>query len=165
MNFFIIGLPRSRTAWLANFLTYGQLCYHEGLNGCNSLKEYREKLGENNGDSSTGLMLLDMNKEFPDSPKVIIESDPQRAVEWAQHSFGYSDPSHVLLLQERMDYIEGLRVKYEDIDDRLEEIWGHLIGTSFDPERAEMLKQLNIQVSDVHNVDEEAAVRLWNTLN
>jgi hypothetical protein len=32
MMYFITGLPRSRTAWLANFMTYGSsFCYHELL--------------------------------------------------------------------------------------------------------------------------------------
>jgi len=31
-NFFIVGLPRSRTAWLANLLTYGDsFCFHDAL--------------------------------------------------------------------------------------------------------------------------------------
>lgn len=35
MDFFITGLPRSRTAWLANLLTWGRtFCYHEPLYSC-----------------------------------------------------------------------------------------------------------------------------------
>ena len=43
-NFFVLGLPRSRTAWLANFLTYdGYFCFHEGIDGCRSIDDYKKK--------------------------------------------------------------------------------------------------------------------------
>ena len=163
MNFFVIGLPRSRTAWMANFLTYDRFCYHEGLNGCRSIKEYKEKLGSNRGDSSTGLMLIDVEKEFPDAPILIIEIDPDRAIDFAS-SHGVS-PEMVYDMQLRMDYIKGMRVSLSDIDNRLDEIWEYLIGTPFDYDRANLLKSLNVQVQDVFNFDTEAAQCLFESLN
>ena len=165
MNFFVIGLPRSRTAWMANFLTQGQHCFHEGLDGCISINEYKEKLGNDNGDASTGLMLFDMNSEFPDAPKLIIESDAEKAIEYGYKTYGIYDPQYIYSLQERMDLIDGLRIPFDDIDDRLEEIWGHLIGTPFDKQRADLLKKLKIEVKDPFGFDLGAMEKLCSTIN
>jgi hypothetical protein len=43
-HFFILGLPRSRTAWCANFLTHGpSFCFHEPLLGCASFADLEAK--------------------------------------------------------------------------------------------------------------------------
>ena len=40
------AMPRSGTAWLSNFLTYGEAsyCRHEALYGCNSIDAYEESI-------------------------------------------------------------------------------------------------------------------------
>lgn len=154
MNFFVIGLPRSRTAWLANFLTHqGNFCYHEGMNGCPTIQDYKNKLGKAKGDSSTGLMLLDMNKEFPKAPKVIIDSDVEASIEFAKEVYNVDNPEYFYGLQEKLNEIEGLHIKFEDINDRLEDIWKHLIGTGYDADRAELLKEMNIQTTNYYDYD------------
>jgi len=166
MNFFVAGLPRSRTAWLANFLTCGErFCFHEALNGCDSIEQYRQKLGPDKGDSSTGLMLIDLNKLYPDAPVVIIESDPEAAAKYSYKHFGYYDPGYIYALQAKMDLIEGLRIHVGEIDKKLPEIWSHLIGSPFDYDRAQLLIALNIQVKNPYAINQEAAIKLWNTLN
>jgi hypothetical protein len=43
--FFILGMPRARTAWLSVALTFGEsVCAHEGVAGCASFEEYAGKL-------------------------------------------------------------------------------------------------------------------------
>ncbi len=160
-NFFVIGLPRSRTAWLSNFLTYDDnFCYHEGIDGCSTIEEYKDKLGENKGDSSTGLMLFDMNKEFPDSPKVIIEGSVDKAIEFTKEVYGVYEPEYFYELKDKLDSIKGLRIKFEDINNSLEQIWEHLIGTPYDKERGSLLKDMNIQTNNYFNYDLESMGRL-----
>jgi len=160
-NFFVIGLPRSRTAWLANFLTYGDhFCFHEGLNGCHSISEYKQKIA-GCGDSGTGLMMFDMNTLFPDSPVVIIESNPGRSIDFMLKTYGAYEPSLIYELWQKLDKIEGLRIRFEDINDRLEEIWTHLIGDGFDKRRADMLIKLNIQMVDPTDFDRDALNALF----
>ena len=44
-NFFITGLPRSRTAWFSAFMTAsGFPCGHELINNCETIEEYKEKI-------------------------------------------------------------------------------------------------------------------------
>ena len=50
-----------------------------------------------------------------------------------------------------------MRIHYDDIDDRLEDIWKHLIGDGFNQQRADMLCKLDIKVNDPHDIDQDAA--------
>ena len=165
MNFFVIGLPRSRTAWLANFLTQDRFCFHEGLNNCHNIEEYKQKLGEDYGDSSTGLMLLDMNTEFPNAPKVIIEGRTKEAIEFGHKTYGLYDPNYVNFLNERMSKIEGMRIHFDEIDDKLPIIWEYLIGTPYDKNRADLLKRMNIEIKDPFDFNIDAMNDLCNSLN
>jgi hypothetical protein len=46
MRFIVLGLPRSRTAWLAKFLTYGDyICGHEELRHARSLDDVKTWIG------------------------------------------------------------------------------------------------------------------------
>lgn len=149
MNFFVVGLPRSRTAWLANFLTYdNRLCFHEGLNGCQSLEKYREKLGANKGDSSTGLMLIDINALYPDAPVLVIESDGKKTAEFIYKEYGFYAPEAVDFFKSKLRKIKGKRIHVNDIDNRLEEIWAYLIGTPFNRQRADLLTGFNVQMKN-----------------
>lgn len=162
MSFFVIGLPRSRTAWLANFLTYDDhFCSHEGINGCRSIEEFTTKLGSD-GDSGTSMMVFDMNTLFPDAPIVIIERNVKHAIEYAQKEFGFYEPDIFYRAKEKLDKIDGLRIQYDDIDNRLPEIWDHLIGKGFDKRRADMLVKFNIQISDPYDFDLDATKELFN---
>jgi hypothetical protein len=163
MSFFILGLPRSRTAWLANFMTYeGTFCYHEGINGCHSVEEYKAKLGYNKGDSSTGAMLLDLDKHFPDAKKVIIESDINRAIEYSEELTGNPNEDWMMHTQARLYQLKGLRVEFDYINDSLKAIWEYLTDTEYDENRANMLLKLNIQVQDPYSHDLEAAKGISN---
>ena len=88
MSFFILGLPRSRTAWLANFMTYdGYCCYHEGTNGCYTIEQYKAKLGGRIGDANTGLIMFNFRKHFPKDKVVIIDSSIDAAVEYGYKKY------------------------------------------------------------------------------
>lgn len=147
MSFFIIGLPRSRTAWLANFMTYdGIYCHHEGINGCHSIEEYKAKIG-NDGDSCTGMMLFDLKEHFPDRKILIIESDPKRCIDFTTDALGADGEKVTALLVEKLNALEGLRIGYNDINNRLRDIWEYLSDLPYDEKRGEMLKNLDIQTA------------------
>jgi len=79
-HFFIIGLPRSRTAWLANFLTNGDaLCHHELMRACNSLDELRAKMVEaarynvvGDADPTLAANLPQLMEKFPEAKFVFV---------------------------------------------------------------------------------------------
>lgn len=166
-HFFVLGLPRSRTAWLSNFLTYdGHFCYHEGLDSCRSIAEYKAKLYdpdyESVGDSCTGLMMIDIEKEFPDSLRLIVENDLDKS---ARESYAlyeekypdcYRNVFHKLeIAEERLNKISGLRIHVSRINDNLELIWNYLLGGRFDQKRADLLAGKKIEVFDPYDYNLE----------
>lgn len=152
-NFFIIGLLRSRTAWLANFMTYGKsFCYHEGINGCNSMEEYRAKIGSG-GDSGPSCIMIDYKKYFPKAKKLIIENDPVKSISFLQKTYGIDGVPEVERLSTILDGMEGMRVKFESINDRLPEIWAYLSDEPYNKLRGDMLIKLNVQMNDPFDID------------
>ncbi len=146
MNFLIIGLPRSRTAWLANFLTTDQtLCYHDKLADCTTFNDlkgmYSHKIL---GDADTGLGLFPDQVNAWDITKVII----RRNVDDVCHSLFCKglQPHGMRELDKKLDRIKAdLVVPYKDINEALPDIW-HTCFYDFhyDIERANMMKQLYI---------------------
>ena len=165
MNFFITGIPRSRTAWLAAFLSQDRLCFHEGFNGCYSLDAYKKKLGENNGDSNTGLVYIDVNKEFPGCPVLCIHGDIERSAKYMYDTFGIYDMDFVKELEMRVSDIKGMHINLNEVNDKLPEIWEYLIGNGYNEQRAEIFKKLNIQILDPHDFDKDAIVSLVSEMN
>jgi len=142
-------------------LTYdGNFCYHEGVDGCSTIEEYKDKLGKDKGDSSTALMMFDMNKEFPDSPKVIIEGNINTSIDFTKEVYGVYAPEYFHKLKEKLNSIKGLRIKLENIDDSLKQIWEHLIGTPYNKERGLLLKDMNIQTNNYLDYDLDSMEKL-----
>lgn len=91
-TFFVTGLPRSRTAWLANLLTHGPaFCYHERLGQCRRPADllYHFSLAQGYGDyqfigdsdSIIPLVAKEIIAAFPDARWVICWRDMQEAID------------------------------------------------------------------------------------
>lgn len=159
MIYQILGWPRSRTAWLANFLTYGNsFCFHEGIASIKqgrlrTVDEYRKllKLYERRfkfvGDANT-FALLRQKYVIPGAKVVIIERD-RKEIENSCYAMGY-----YINLPEVIEYPynENLIVKYEDIDSRLEEIWNFCLpGEHYLKPRELLLKNLRVEVTNINS--------------
>lgn len=93
--FFVLGLPRSRTAWLSVLLTGAHSqCSHAGTNGFATFAEYakdlREREGDCVGDSNPFLAFYvdDLIREFPDAKLIFVH----RNAEDARRAFLASSP-------------------------------------------------------------------------
>lgn len=82
-RFFIIGLPRSRTAWVSVALSVGDsYCFHDGLMDCDSFSDYLDRLNSRQeiavGDSSPALPehVQALAECFPDARWLILERSP-----------------------------------------------------------------------------------------
>jgi|TARA_R110002167_G_scaffold124945_4_gene304713 hypothetical protein len=138
---------------MANFLSYdGAFCHHEGLVGCRTMTEYREKVGAF-GDSSTVGMLLNYEETYPDAPVLIIERGTEAAIDFGSRVLQADVSAEMQFLKEKMDKIEGMRVDFDRIDDKLEDIWDYLIGTPYDGQRGSQLSKMNVQVSNPMNYE------------
>ena len=150
MNFCITGLPRSRTKWFAEYFTAcGHPCVHEGMNGCESVDEYEDLMGRYEGNSDCGIPFYPF-----DGKTVIIERNYDDVLDSLYQYFG---DVNLMMLKGKLDKLKGLRVKFEDINDRLKEIHEYCVGDTYSEEIAERYKNMNIQV-DMNNyqIDEKS---------
>jgi len=153
-NFLILGLPRSRTGWLANFLTYGDItCSHEGLNKCTTLPEYVSKFTLNSGDSNTGLALFDFEPYFPDAKIIIIENSIDAAVSYSKKYYQNDSTELMVKARKRLSEIDGLHIPFDGINNNLETIWDYVSSYQFNEKRAEMLTTFDIQIRDPYLMD------------
>lgn len=160
-NFFITGLPRSRTAWLANFFSTGDVfCWHEAMADIKSKAQYWERLSTERythvGNADCTLYLGGM---LPKCPLVIIERDLGE-VNKALTDLGF--PGCLTMLEESkaiLDKMDGLRIPFDEINDRLEEIHRHCVDTPFDALRASRLTQQRVELMEI--IPDIESMRVW----
>jgi hypothetical protein len=77
--FFITGLPRSKSAWLANYLTWGDsFCYHDQLQHFTHLHDFRTMLTDTpaavvgHSDPANVLVWRDLAAMFPDATWIVV---------------------------------------------------------------------------------------------
>ncbi len=155
MSFFVLGLPRSRTAWLSVFLSQSGIhCYHEAINGCKSHSEYDNKI-DGCGDSTTAFSYI--NGRYKGHPVVIIDKNDiefERCLSWCKTSFGVDMRQAMTEQREQLLSIDGLHVMQSEIDANLPEIFEYLTGVDCLPHYAD-LSQLSI-TSNLNNIDTDA---------
>ena len=147
--FFITGLPRSRTAWMAAFLTDGHVfCHHELLKDCISKQQFYDEMSKPSvGNSDSGLVFTDFQERFPESKTVIIERNRKDVFDSLSDIYDI-DVNAFNDLAERIDQIQGLRVPFELLDQEMETVCEY-IGIPYNKQRHDMFKVLNIQTTDL----------------
>ena len=142
-SFFITGLPRSRTAWLANYFTTGSvLCLHEA-----SYEEFLDRknsgLWDYVGLSSTKLY---EDIEKIDGPVLVVKRDLNDVYKWAKD---YCSIDWLKYLNAKLVMGKQLTVDFDDIDISLEVIQGYLTPSiPYDEVRAELMMNYNVQVTE-----------------
>jgi hypothetical protein len=160
-TFFITGFPRSRTAWLANFLTYGDsFCFHEATKYSNEIRDIKElfqstsKLYVGNSDSYIPFFAQALHSLFPDAKWVFIERDMDDVARSLNRIFPGHDHQKLLSMSlPFLDFVKKeyspLMVKYEDLEsmEECQKIWDYCIPTNeFDTERWKMLTMLKTEI-------------------
>lgn len=165
MNFFITGLPRSRTSWFASFMSSGDVfCHHEALNRCKTKDEFYQKMKlpyRLVGNSDCGLAYTDFQERF-NSPTLIIHRDKYEVLESLIENWITQDRSVINLLSDLEDRLLGLRglhVPFNEIDLRLPEIYHYLTGDIPDKNRVRLFSNMNIQPIDTSG--DEESMRIW----
>ena len=155
-----MGLPRSRTAWLAAFMnTENIFCYHELVGSCTSLEEVKSKLQlpkyKAIGFSDTCGHLI--HEEFT-CPKVIIHRNIEEVNTSLQKLYG-TETSFLPLLEieaSRLQKVQGLHIDFEEIDSSLKQIQEYCTDIPFDKNRASLLTSMNIQTKILYPSEEAA---------
>jgi hypothetical protein len=163
--FFITGLPRTGTAWLANFLTTGDtFCHHDLTASAATVQALADRLGPGVGDADSGLVFVarEILQRFPASRWVFIERSPREACASLAQALDASQipalsPSasallvDVALAARRMLSAAGvplLRVRFDDIftEAGARAIWNHVFPSrSFDERRFALLRALSVE--------------------
>lgn len=156
--FMISGLPRSRTAWLANFMTAGQsFCYHEVTKFCRTMPEIAPLIRRSqsvivgNSGSDGPFIYRAVLRAFPNIRGIIIDRDAGD-VQASLKAVGL--PASNELMDVLINRHEAMKtetkwpiIKYEDIDmDSCRTIYDHCIEDGgFCEKRWEMLDAMSIQ--------------------
>jgi hypothetical protein len=166
LPFFVTGLPRSRTGWLANFLTsQGALCVHEGLiHGVDPALRWLTRGGPNVrrglSDSILPLYWTEVFQPFSSFRLVIVERDPEECweslldflelneVRVARVELEARFASVSAHLRDMIMFCPHVLVKFEELNEpeALLDIWEHCLpGLPYDEERTNLLQRLNVQ--------------------
>jgi hypothetical protein len=156
--FFITGLPRTRSAWLANlFTTSTSLCFHEPQETAAQLQAQNPGWRIGLADSTLAIKFAELSKEFPDAPWLLVEREAKEA----KRSFLKFVGAHVHLPAGALDYYfdthakasaalrawpKALVVPYYQIDEQAEKIWNHLLpGVPYCRARMAVLRDLKVE--------------------
>jgi hypothetical protein len=162
--FFIFGLPRSRSSWLANLFTYNNtFCYHEALKFCRSINEFKVLLDEHeeqnigNSDCSMINYIDEISKCFPVAKYVLIEREPAEVVE-SLLDFQLMDDYEktemwIEKLNNQMKQIKSehkfLCLNYKDLNElgTCKELWKYLLPEiAFNEKRWYFLDELYVNI-------------------
>ena len=163
-KFLITGLPRSRTAWMAEFMNHGSsVCFHEPPNWRELWSEYNDKC-VGISDSGLGFQLDEIIEEY--HPKILIIDRPIEEVEKSldELNTGLPKTNFCEILKETLAKFQNgesevLRVPFHSMNDIrvMQKIFWHLIpGEPFDEGRFLKMKNINIQTDVQKHLDNPA---------
>ncbi len=178
--FLIIGLPRSQTAWLANYFTQnGRICHHERMIDVQfNFNTLISELGKKHGNADASLILkhkevIELHNQGKINLVLISRKVPEvtEALFNAYKKAGYKDAmgmthkiitSYVGPWASLLSNSKAMIVDYHSIHNVLPEIHAHLTPEiPFSKSRAEMLRNLNITQNIAKRV-REYALRMDN---
>lgn len=160
MNFVILALPRSRTAWLARWLTYGEFqCGHDQVKHCRSLDDIASWMGQPcTGTVETAAApFWRMLGRFGDvrvatvrRPVADVVASLQAVAPGAFQT--EATTAAMTRLDRKLEQIERrlpdvLSVPFEDLatEDGCRRLWQHCLPYAFDERWHAMLAGVNIQ--------------------
>lgn len=157
-QFFITGLPRSRTAWMANFITYGNThCFHDVFIECPRVsglaRLFRRCNTENVGVSDPALLMFyrAVMQLFPKARWLVIERSVADVIESSRIAFGRDVEDGIIRMAKEAESLKRCKnvrvVQFDAIDDDPIGLAQYLaVNFQSPPERNRLLSTLNVQV-------------------
>lgn len=164
---FMFCMPRSRSAWMCEFLRAGcSQTHHDPMKNCASVDELGEMIDQalflNRelpifiADTSLVLAYDQVIKRFPGARYLVVARDPGAVISsLARHGRGMEPHLFTAYLDAMENAIYALKaagamcllLRYEMIDARLDTIWRGVCGNKLlDPTYAQEIVRANIQV-------------------
>lgn len=150
LDFIVIGLPRSGTTWLSNWLTTDTtVCLHDPFAHLMPEELEGQRNGKRLGISCTGAYLLPWLKT-QECPVAVIQRDVAdcAASLAAMGLHGATGSAATDLLAEKLAEVGGRRWQFADIwiEEKARELWAFLLpGIPFDSQRYRLLTEMQIQ--------------------
>jgi hypothetical protein len=142
VDFCVLGLPRSGTTWLANWLTTERsVCLHDPFR---FLPEQWPRDGRRFGVSCTGGYLMPKWLDRQECPIAVIERDPADC----DASLARMGLGKVGVLAPELARVDGRRWRFADLwnEDRAHDLWAFLLpGVPFDALRYRLLRDMQVQ--------------------
>jgi hypothetical protein len=173
MTFLVLGLPRSRTAWLSQFLTYGDhICGHEELRHCRSLDDVKSLLSMPHWGSAetSAAPFWRLASRLSPELRVVVIRRPVDDVVNSLASFGFdSAVMHpamrkldAKLTQLAKRFPNVLEIQFNDLnsEETCKAVFKHCLPYSWDRLHWATLAEQNIQCNMMEIVRYVAAFRL-----
>lgn len=179
-TFFVAGFPRSRSAWLATLLTWGDcFCFHDGLANIESLDELDKKFNSvpgnivGNSDPANLLFHDALMKRYPDAKWIVVERPVEEAMDSLKMVSGLTLDSSGLVeqmrsLKSKLKPSSWIVDFYELDDVATLQSMANYIGVRMPIQRYYELVRLNIRLESLRNVSTvavEKMKRLKESLN
>ncbi len=161
VNLFIVsGMPRARTAWVANYMTHrGILCMHEGLSLFDSPEECAEwmRLEAKDRpavgicDSGAVWFYRALERLLPEAKWALIRRLPgeSEASYLGEHGIDVSLHAHAVRLEEVASLRTALTVDFAELDVRMTELARWCVpGWEHDSMRHQMLTRCDVKLTD-----------------
>ncbi len=119
-EFFVTGLPRSRTAWASMFLA----CHHEALGQCSDVDQLPAVL-KGRGDCDSLLLLFwpRVVEMFPDAPWAILRRSKEDAIKAARKALPHMKKASGIMVAECFDHLDAQQRKLIEAVDPLVVDW------------------------------------------
>jgi hypothetical protein len=147
LDFIVLGLPRSGTTWLANWLTTDRtLCLHDPFS--RALPEDWRFDHRKRGISCTGAYMLPKWLGQHHCPRVVIERE-RSACDASLRVMGLPDITDDMVAA--LDAVDAPRFAFADLwnEGKAKGLWKYLVpGVAFDALRYRQLRGLNVQERD-----------------
>lgn len=152
--FVVFSLPRSKSRWLASFLSHGAECSHDLSISASNIDELCEAIGRG-GTVETGLTMAwrVLRERFPDIRFAVVRRPIPDVVRSADR-IGWTYPrGHLELESARLDEISALAgtmtLDFDDLSNRgaARELFEHCTGTIMSDATYDRMNAENIQVN------------------
>lgn len=156
--FIVFSLPRSRSAWIARFLSYGERrCGHDIATECASLDEFTSRLrGEYAGTAETGAVVgwRSLRRRIPDARIAVVRRPVHEVYQsLSRFGLGYQVLMDELIKRDAMlnelACVPGVKsFSFAELNgiEACRALFEHCLGETFDWEWWEGLAVVNIQV-------------------
>jgi hypothetical protein len=157
-HYFITGLPRCRSAWLANLLTWdNSFCYHDGWLGIASVDQFAAMLNETpadkvgNSDPANVFFWEELAERFPEAKWVVVKRDYETTLASCQRAFTSVRRESLAAMSDRLNELvatlQPLVIDYEQLGDGA--VVARYCGVDVPRRRYDMLAHLQVQIEPI----------------